>query len=407
MSRSCPRRADPARGPPAAPPSSLTLAEVVRAGLPAFARAHRLSAAHWKIVNVLLACRTAALGGHRYRCAECGREHFVPHSCRNRHCPRCQGAASHEWLARQQAALLPVPYFHLVFTLPHALNPLIAQNQRALYGLLFAAATQTLLQFGREKFGAQLGVTAVLHTWSQTLSDHYHLHGIVTGGGLSLDGTRWVKSHPRYLFAVRALSEVFCAKFCEGLQRLYARGKLAFHGSLRPLAEESKFQRLVRTATASKWVVYSKRPFAGPEQVLAYLARYTHRVALSERRLLALDGAAGTVTFRYKDYADGARPRAMTLRLEEFVRRFCLHLLPERFVKIRHYGLLGNRGRHARIEQARALLGPRSEAAPTVPMGESAPVVAVCPHCGQAALVLIEVILPPRRRLSVPLEDSS
>jgi hypothetical protein len=388
------------------PPSPLTLAEVVRAGLPAFALGHRLPAAHWKILNALLACRTPALGGHRYRCAQCGREHFVPHSCRNRHCPRCQGAASHQWLARQQQSLLPVPYFHLVFTLPHALNGLIQQNRRALYSLLFAAATQTLLQFGRARFDAQIGVTAVLHTWSQTLSDHYHLHCIVTGGGLSLDGSRWVPSHPRYLFAVRALSEVFRARFCEGLQRHYAQGQLQFHGSLASLAEEANFQRLVRTATVSQWVVYSKRPFAGPEPVLAYLARYTHRVALSERRLLALDPAAGTVRFRYKDYADLARPKTMTLRLEEFLRRFCLHLLPERFVKIRHYGLLGNRGRHTRLEQARARLHPRPAPDPRSAPTQTAP-APVCPHCGQAALVLIEVILPPRRRPSAPLLDSS
>lgn len=403
-------RADPARVPRA--PPSLTLAEVMRAGLPSFTRAHRLPAAHWKVLNALLTCRTPALGGHRYRCAQCRREHFVPHSCRNRHCPRCQGAASHEWLARQQAALLPVPYFHLVFTLPHALNALIQQNRRALYDLLFAAATQTLLQFGRKKFDAQIGVTAVLHTWSQTVSDHYHLHCIVTGGGLSADGSRWVKSHPRYLFAVRALSELFRAKFCDGLQRLCAQGKLAFHGSLGPLTEPANFQRLVRTATASKWVVYSKRPFAGPEPVLAYLARYTHRVAISERRLLALDRTAGTVTFRYKDYADGARPKTMTLRLEEFVRRFCLHLLPERFVKIRHYGLLGNRGRQRRIERARDLLppaaGPSGASAPRSPStSDHAAKARLCPHCGQPALELVEIIHPARREAPVLLLDSS
>jgi hypothetical protein len=411
MARSCPPRADPTRVPCAAPPP-LTLAKVVRAGLAAFLHAYRLPAAHWKILNALLACRTPALGGHRYRCTQCGREHFVPHSCRNRHCPRCQGAASHEWLQRQQAALLPVPYFHLVFTLPHALNPLIQQNPQTLYDLLFAAATGTLLQFGRNKFGAQVGITAVLHTWSQTLTDHYHLHCIVSGGGLSLDGARWVRSHPRYLFAVPALSEVFQAKFCEGLQRLHARGKLVFHGALQSLAEEVRFQRLVREATAKKWVVYSKRPFAGPEQVLAYLARYTHRVAISERRLLELDPKAGTVSFRYKDYADGARAKIMTLRLEEFVRRFCLHLLPERFVKIRHYGLLANRGRQRRIERARDLLTPglgpsKASTLMGTAANDSAAVGPVCPHCGQPALVLVEIVPPERREPAVLVLDSS
>src|SRR3989441_2472931 len=220
-------------------PAGLQLAEVLRLGLAV--APPKLPTHHWKILRALLACRTLALGGHRYDCQQCGQSHFVPHSCRNRHCPLCQGQVAHRWLEQQEQALLPVPYFHLVFTLPHVLNPLIQQNQRALYNLLFAAASQTLLQFGQNRFGVQLGITAVLHTWSQTLLDHYHLHCIVTGGGLSLDDKEWKSTSEHYLFPVRALSKVFMAKFRDGLKKLYHQGKLGFHGALRPLADKAAF----------------------------------------------------------------------------------------------------------------------------------------------------------------------
>lgn len=323
--------------------------------------------------------------------------HFVPHSCRNRHCPLCQGAAARRWLAKQEQALLPVAYFHLVFTLPHVLNALIQQNQRVLYLLLFQAASQTLLEFGQNRFGAQLGITAVLHTWSQTLLDHYHLHCIVTGGGISADGTQWVASSARYLFAVRAISEVFRGKFCAGLEQLYRDGQLQFHGKLAALATPTAFRGLLRQAVSQKWVVYSKRPFAGPQQVLGYLSRYTHRVALSPKRLLTVDPKSQTVTFTWKDYADGCKRKTMRLELREFVRRFCLHLLPERFVKIRHFGLLSNRQRQARVAQARALL---RQVAWSVAAVASEP-ERVCPHCGSSRLLLVEVVprlvvMPPR-----------
>jgi hypothetical protein len=302
-------------------------------------------------------------------------------------------------LAKQQQALLPVPYFHLVFTLPHVLNPLIQQNQRVLYVLLFEAVSQTLLEFGQNRFGVQLGITAVLHTWSQTLMDHYHLHCIVTGGGLSAEGTKWVSSSTRYLFAVRALSKVFRGKFCAGLERLYRDGQLKFHGKLAAMASPGVYQRLLLQAVSQKWVVYSKRPFAGARQVLAYLSRYTHRVALSPRRLLALDPESRTVTFSWKDYADGCKRKTMRLELGEFVRRFCLHLLPERFVKIRHFGFLGNRQRKLRVAQARALL--KQAPLPTPVAALTSEPDRVCPHCGSTRLLLIEVVpriaaMPPR-----------
>jgi hypothetical protein len=298
--------------------------------------------------------------------------------------------------------LLPVTYFHEVFTLPHQLNPLLQQNQAALYDLLFATVSETLLTFGRNNLGAQLGVTVVLHTWSQTLVDHYHLHCIVSGGGPALDGSRWIRSRSDYLFPVRALSKVFRAKFCEGLQGLYADQCLQFHGQLRPLAAAPKFQQLMREATRKPWVVYSKRPFAGPQQVLAYLSRYTHRVGISNRRLLALDRRAGTITFDYKDYAQGARHKSMNLPLEEFIRRLRLHLLPPRFVKIRHYGLLANRGRQQRLQRARALLGVQPPAAPATPAGS----LPRCPFCGWAALILVRIV-PPLRRQPPAVIDTS
>jgi hypothetical protein len=384
-------------GGPSAPVPGPSLAAVLRAGINGSPPS--LPKHHWRILNALLTCRTLVLGGHRYLCQECGQTHFVPHSCRNRHCPLCQGAAAQRWLAKQEQALLPVSYFHLVFTLPHVLNPLIQQNQRVLYLLLFQAASQTLLEFGQKRFGAQLGITAVLHTWSQTLLDHYHLHCIVTGGGISADGSKWVASSTRYLFAVRALSEVFRGKFCDGLERLYAEGQLKFHGKLAPLAAPTAYRGLLRQAVSQKWVVYSKRPFAGPRQVLAYLSRYTHRVALSPKRLVALDLKAQTVTFSWKDYADGCKRKTMRLELREFVRRFCLHLLPERFVKIRHFGFLSNRQRQSRVAEARALL--KRAPLPTPVTAVTSEPDRVCPHCGSSRLLLVEVVprlaaMPPR-----------
>lgn len=375
-----------------------SLGQVARLALQAQRPDWRLSPAQWKVLRALAACRTPALGGHRYECRRCGREHFIPHSCRNRHCPACQGAQAFNWLARQEAVLLPVPYFHLVFTLPHELNPLIRQNRRALFNLLFDAANQTLLAFGRQRLGAQLGVTAVLHTWGQTLCEHYHLHCIVTGGGLALEGSGWQRSPAHYLFPVRALSQMFRGKFCAGLQRLHQRQALEFHGQCQPLRQPQAFAALLRQVRARPWVVYAKRPFAGPRQVLAYLSRYTHRVALGNRRLLQVNEQQ--VSFRYKDYADRARPKTMTLSLQEFVRRFGLHVLPERFVKIRHYGLVSNRERQARLARARQALAVFPPAPPpAAPKSTPSEPQRRCPFCGALAWVLVEAV-PPRRRLN-------
>lgn len=389
--------------------TSLTLGEVVRAALPDFSPTHRLPAHHWKVLRAIAACHTPALGGHQYQCTRCGREHFVPHSCGNRHCPTCQRLNGAHWLEQQVEHLLPIPYFHVVFTLPHELNPLIQPNQARLYALLFSSATATLLEFGRTNLQAILGITAVLHTWGQNLGDHYHLHCVVSGGGLSLDGAHWVALRPTWLFPVRALSVVFRAKFRDGLQQLFEHGQLHFPRGKPPLAEPAPFARGLRRLGRHKWVVYTKRPFAGPQVVLAYLSRYTHRVAITNSRLEALDRANGTVSFRYKDYAQGSQTRSMTLPLEEFLRRFCLHILPPRLVKIRHYGLLSNRDRSARIAQARALLAqlpaqtdPLAQEVRTLTPVEPPPLV--CPYCGYAALVLIRVIDRPK---IPPICDSS
>lgn len=398
----------PPRCSRAADGSGLTLGEVLRTGMPAYAVAQRLPPHHWQAIRAVMHCRTAKLGGHLYQCRQCGREHFVPHSCRNRHCPTCQGVNSFDWLDRQSELLLPIPYFHLVFTLPHELNPLIQQNQATLYRLLFAAASATLLEFGQNRFRAQIGVTAVLHTWSQTLLDHYHLHCIVTGGGLRDDGS-WSAAKRHWLFPVRALSTVFRAKFRDGLTALFEESKLEFHGQLQPLAKPCRFHQMIRQACRQKWVVYAKRPFAGPSQVLAYLARYTHRVGISNRRLLVLDRTRALLTFAYKDYADDARKKTMTLDLAEFIRRFRLHLLPPRFVKIRHYGLLANRNRHNRIGEARAALHsvpPSSAPAEATATEAAAPQPLVCPHCQSAALVLVRVT-PPLHSPPPQFHDSS
>lgn len=359
-----------------------------------------LSTHQWRTLDALRRCRTGALGGHRYRCADCGEEHFVPHSCRNRHCPQCQGSAARDWLEVQRQALLPVPHFHLVFTLPHDLNPLVRQNRKALYRLLFASVSQTLLEFGRNNWSAQIGLTAILHTWSQTLLDHYHLHCIVPGGGIALEGSSWVASDPNYLFNVHALAKVYRAKFRDGLRRLWEDGELEFHGQLQPLAAAGSFEKWLAPIVAKNWHVYSKAPFGGPQQVLDYLGQYTHRVAITPRRLLSLDEEE--VTFAWRDYAHGSRRREMSLKLPEFLRRFSLHILPSGFVKIRHYGLLANCHRQQKVALARELIGRTSTPADSLSApAEQAPSPAsegaapCCPHCGSEALELIEIIAGP------------
>jgi DNA-directed RNA polymerase subunit RPC12/RpoP len=367
----------------------ISLADVLRFGLVESPQKHEFHQHVWRAFNAIMLCRTPALGGHHYRCSNCAKDHSTPHSCRNRHCPTCQGGQAYEWLKKQEESLLPIPYFHIIFTLPHGLNELIAHNQASLYKLLFDCANQTLLEFGRNRWNAQIGVTSILHTWGQTLYPHYHLHCIVTGGGLSFDGMSWKATKPYFCFPVKALSKVFRAKYLNGLQQLWDKGIL--HCNL-------DLPKLLKKMVRRKWVVYAKRPFAGPQQVLSYLSLYTHRVAISNGRIIALNKDDATVTFAYKDYADKSRKKTMTLKVVEFLRRLSYHVIPKRFVKIRHYGILSHRNRKEKITIARELLAndnSRKLVSANEPAAvahqENEPTIPSCPYCGQHTLVLIAI----------------
>jgi putative transposase/transposase-like zinc-binding protein len=337
-------------------PPPFEVADIVRAYGATFRAPHAVSHEQARVLRVIAQCRTAALGGHVEQCVSCGTERICYDSCRNRHCPKCQGSARAKWLAAEQALLLPVPYFHVVFTLPHQLNPLLRVNQRCLYDLLFQTAAQTLQEFAHDPkhLGAPIGITAVLHTWGQTLTEHVHVPCVVTGGGVSLDGTQWRACRRRFLFAVKALSTVFRGKYLAELERLRTQQRLTFAGESTTLAEEVGWDSLRQQLYAKPWMVYAKPPWGSPEQVLKYLSRYTHRVAIANSRLVFVGD--GVVRFRYTDYAAGGTAKVRELRAEEFLRRFLLHVVPTGFVRIRHYGLLANRTRHEKLARARQLL---------------------------------------------------
>ena len=340
--------------------ASLEVADIFRAAGPAYRATHagHLSLHQLKVMSAIEHCRTAALGGHVEACEDCGHWRIAYNSCRNRHCPKCQGAAARTWLAEREADLLPVGYFHVVFTLPAEVADIAFHNKAAVYDLLFHAASETMLTIAADPrhLGARIGITAVLHTWGSALTHHPHVHMIVPGGGIALDGERWISSRPAFLLPVRVLGKLFRRLFLTRLIALHDAGRLAFFGNLAPLADRRAFLRHLSPVRNKRWVVYAKPPFAGPEAVLAYLSRYTHRVAISNRRLLAFDETG--VTFRYKDYRrDGAdRQRVMTLGTDEFIRRFLLHVLPRGFHRIRHYGLLAASARKASLARARELL---------------------------------------------------
>ncbi len=376
------------------------LADIVRAHGAAYQATHPLGHAQRRALRAIAVCRTAALGGHRAVCTTCGAERLTYNSCRNRHCPKCQRVATERWLAARHREVLPIPYFHVVFTLPHALNPLAQSHPQLLYRLLFQTATATLQRFGRDPrhLGGDLGGTAVLHTWGQTLTQHVHVHCVVTGGALARDGTRWIPARPGFLFPVRALAKVFRGRYLAGLRRAFDRGDLHLTGGLAPLADPAALTAWLAELRAQAWVVYCKPPFAGPEHVLAYLGRYTHRVALSNDRLVAV--ADGRVRFRWRDYADGDRLKIMDLAVDEFLRRFLLHVVPDGFVRIRHFGLLANRRRTAALAQCRALLAqPPPPPAPAesvrdLMMRVTGIDIERCPSCQQGTLRLL-AILPP------------
>ena len=342
--------------------SSLEVADILRASLDSYRSRQRLSPEQATVVRHLVTCRTAVLGGHRDHCATCGYVRISYNSCRDRHCPKCQGAQRAAWLESRLERLLPVEYFHVVFTLPDGLYPLILQNKAVLYDLLFATAAQTLLTLAADpkRLGAQIGFTAILHTWGQKLLFHPHLHCVVTGGGLTNDGSRWIVGRQGYFLPVKVLGRLFRGKFLAGLKQAYRDGQLQMHGALATLVEPQVFGRWLDPCYRKDWVVYAKRPFGGATQVFRYLGRYSHRVAISNGRLVSMD--AGQVRFRYKDYADGHQFKVMTVAAAEFIRRFLLHVLPKQFVRLRHYGLLASRNVATKWARCRQLL--QSEPSP-------------------------------------------
>jgi hypothetical protein len=368
------------------------------------ANAGHVSLAQLKVMSAIEHCRTSALGGHVERCEDCAHTRISFNSCRNRHCPKCQAAAARRWLEDREADLLPVSYFHVVFTLPAAIAAIAFQNKAAIYDLLFKAAAETLTTIAADPkhLGARIGLTAVLHTWGSALTHHPHVHIIVPGGGLSPDGSRWIACKPGFFLSVRVLSRLFRRLFLEGLLALKAADRLAFFGDLEPLADDEAFAATLAPLRRSEWVVYAKRPFAGPKAVLAYLSRYTHRVAISNSRLVALDEDG--VTFKWKDYRiDGPdRYKTMTLDAAEFIRRFLMHVLPSGFHRIRHYGLFASAARVRNIERIRALL-PTAEATPqqqpeTNDGVDPMDAARKCPCCGGRMIIIetFEGVCPAR-----------
>jgi len=366
----------------------LELADIFRAYGPAWRRVNKghVSLSQLKVMSAIEACRTEALGGHVAACTKCSHQHIAYNSCKNRHCPKCQGPAARDWMAARAEDLLPVEYFHLVFTLPAEIAQVAYWNKKAVYSLLFKASAETVATIAADpkRLGARVGMTSVLHTWGSALTHHPHVHMIVPGGGLSSDGARWVGCKPGFFLHVRVLSRLFRRLFIEGLLALHRAGELAFFGDLPGLSDADAFAAYLAPLRKTEWVVYAKPPFGGPEAVLAYLSRYTHRVAISNSRLISAD--AETVTFQWKDYRikNGDRRSVMRLATDEFICRFLIHALPDGFHRIRHYGLLASATRKANIANIRTLLGAEqtkqenSETAEVIPLTLREP----CPDCG-------------------------
>jgi hypothetical protein len=392
----------------------LEVADVFRRFGPAFRHRHgaSLSTARWRAMRAIENCRTAVLGGHVERCDDCGHQRVAYNSCRNRNCPKCQGLARAQWLEDRQAELLDVPYFHVVFTVPAEIEVIAFQNQAVVYDILFRAASETLRTIAADPkhLGAEIGFLAVLHTWGQNLMHHPHVHCLVPGGGIAPDGQSWIACRQGFFLPVRVLSRMFRGLFLHYLEKAFAAGELRFFSAHRPLQEPAAFRRYLTPVHQAEWVVYAKRPFAGPAQVLDYVGRYTHRVAISNNRLLAMDD--GKVRFRWKDYRDGNRQKTMTLEGGEFIRRFLIHVLPDGFHRIRYFGFLGNCQRARRLAQCRALLGmapPRSNDPPVdyrdrfeAITGRS---LRECPHCRTGIMVVIDSIA--RFTVCQPIPDTS
>jgi len=372
----------------------LEIADIFRDYGPAWRRANagHVSLSQLKVMSSIEACRTEALGGHVAACAKCNHQHIAYNSCKNRHCPKCQGPAAREWMAARAEDLLPVEYFHVVFTLPAEIARIAYWNKKAIYGLLFKASAQTVTTIAadRKRLGAKVGMTSVLHTWGSALTHHPHIHMIVPGGGLSPSGNRWVACKPGFFLHVRVLSRLFRRLFIEGLMALHRAGELVFFGDLAGLSEPQAFAAYLAPLRKIEWVVYAKPPFGGPEAVLAYLSRYTHRVAISNSRLINAD--ASSVAFRWKDYRvkSGDRQNVMRLSTSEFIRRFLIHVLPDRFHRIRHYGLLASSQRKVHIAKVRVLLGAQAVEQNSLPAAEVTPLTLrePCPDCGGAMRII-------------------
>ena len=368
----------------------LEVADLIRSAGTAFIERNRpwLRWQHIKVLRAIRRCRTAALGGHLDECTRCGHRAAISYnSCRNRHCPKCQTSTRERWIAARQRELLPTRYVHVVFTLPHRLAPLALQNKKVLYDLLFRASAETLLEVARDPrhLGAEIGFFSVLHTWSQKLGLHPHVHCVIPAGGLSLDHAHWIPSRERFFLPIHVLRRVFRGKFVAGLRQAFQVGQLNFHGDLALLAQPKTFAAWLRPLFRKDWVVYSKPPFGGPEYVLQYLGRYTHRVAISNHRLVSL--AEGNVTFRWRDSAHNNEQKLLTLSLDEFLRRFLLHLLPKAFVRIRNFGFLANRKRAITVPLCLSLLGSPTEAMHEA-SAHSPCDLWLCPHCGGSMRVI-------------------
>lgn len=385
----------------------LEIADIFRVHGSAWRRANagHISLSQLKVMSAIEACRTEALGGHVAACGKCGHHHVAYNSCKNRHCPKCQGPAARDWMAARADDLLPVEYFHVVFTLPAEIARIAYWNKRAVYGLLFKASAETVMTIAADpkRMGARVGMTSVLHTWGSALTHHPHVHMIVPGGGLSLEGTRWVPCRPGFFLHVRVLSRLFRRLFLEGMRDLHRAGQLAFFGDLAELARADTFTAWLAPFRKTEWVVYAKPPFAGPEAVLAYLSRYTHRVAISNARLVSAD--AQTVAFRWKDYRikSGDRQKVMRLATPEFIRRFLIHVLPDGFHRIRHYGLLASSTRKANITKIRTLLCVQRLDQPAT-QGHQAEIIPLtlrepCPCCG-GSMRIIEIFRRGQKPMS-------
>jgi len=378
------------------PRPSLELADIFRIHGPAWRKANvgHVSLSQLKVMSAIEACRTEALGGHVAGCVKCGHHHIAYNSCKNRHCPKCQGPAARDWMAARAEDLLPVEYFHVVFTLPAEIAQVAYWNKKSAYDLLFRASAETVMTIAADpkRLGARVGMTAVLHTWGSALTHHPHIHMIVPGGGLSPDGSRWIACKPGFFLPVQVLSRLFRRLFIEGLLALHLAGQLIFFGDQTGLGEISAFTAWLAPFRESEWVVYAKPPFGGPEAVLAYLSRYTHRVAISNARLVSAD--AKVVAFRWKDYRikTGDRQKVMRLATDEFIRRFLIHVLPDGFHRIRHYGLLASSARKTNIATVRALLREARPVKPAEPAAEPTPLTLrePCPCCG-GPMRIIEV----------------